>query len=105
MQRAGVRETMHAVDYDAIQSRLCRALHRREYHVESPNALWHIDSYHKLIRWRIVVHGGIDGYSRVVPYSKQHLIIDLIQLIMHLLRVRRGMGCPLVYGVTMEGRM
>ena len=70
VQRARVRETMHAVDYDAIRSRLCRALHRREYHVESPNALWHVDSYHKLIRWRIVVHGGIDGYSRVVPYSK-----------------------------------
>jgi len=32
--------------------------------------LWHVDGYHKLIRWRIVVHGGIDGFSRVVVYLK-----------------------------------
>ena len=33
-----------------------------------PNGLWHIDGYHKLIRWRIVIHGGIDGYSRLPVY-------------------------------------
>ena len=33
-----------------------------------PNSLWHIDGLHKLIRWRIVVHGGIDGFSRVPVY-------------------------------------
>ena len=32
------------------------------------NSLWHIDGNHKLIRWRIVVHGGIDGYSRLPVY-------------------------------------
>ena len=32
------------------------------------NALWHIDGLHCLIRWRIVIHGGIDGYSRQVVY-------------------------------------
>ena len=26
--------------------------------------------YHKLIRWRIIVHGGIDGYSCLVTYLK-----------------------------------
>ena len=26
------------------------------------------DSHHKLIRWRIVTHGGIDGYSRLIVY-------------------------------------
>lgn len=26
------------------------------------------DSHHKLIRWRIVTHGAIDGYSRLVAY-------------------------------------
>ena len=46
------------------------ALHRRQYNVPSPNALWHIDGNHKLIRWRFVVHGGIDGYSRVPVYLK-----------------------------------
>ncbi len=32
------------------------------------NSLWHIDGNHKLIRWRIVVHGGIDGFSRIPVY-------------------------------------
>ena len=27
-----------------------------------------IDGYHKLIRWRMVVHAGIDGYSRLVVF-------------------------------------
>lgn len=28
--------------------------------------LWHIYSHHRLIRWRIVTHGCIDGFSRYV---------------------------------------
>ena len=32
--------------------------------------LWHIDGYHKLIRWRYVIHGGIDGCSRLIMYLK-----------------------------------
>ena len=28
------------------------------------------DGHHKLIRWRIVTHGGIDGYSRLIVYLK-----------------------------------
>ena len=39
---------------------------RYQYDVPGPNALWHIDGLHKLIRWEFVVHGGIDGYSRLV---------------------------------------
>ncbi len=27
-----------------------------------------IDGNHKLVRWRMVIHGAIDGYSRLVPY-------------------------------------
>ena len=30
----------------------------------------HIDGHHKLIRWRFVIHGAIDGYSRVIVYLK-----------------------------------
>lgn len=36
--------------------------------MEAPNSLWHIDGYHKLIRWKIVIHGAIDGYSRLITY-------------------------------------
>ena len=30
----------------------------------------HIDGHHKLIRWRLVTHGGIDGFSRCIVYLK-----------------------------------
>ena len=73
------------------------ATRRRPYSVAGPNSLWHIgisllflfhykklcvikkaffffvlpactDSHHKLIRWRIVTHDAIDGYSRLIVY-------------------------------------
>ena len=68
VQRHRVRESIRRVDPSGVQSRLRRVLHRRRYEVDSPNALWHLDGHHKLIRWRIVIHGGIDGYSRLIMY-------------------------------------
>ena len=41
---------------------------RRTYSVPGPNFLWHIDGNHKLIKYRLVIHGGIDGFSRLVTY-------------------------------------
>ena len=41
---------------------------RRTYSVRRSNSLWHIDGHHSLIRWRMVMHSGIDGYSRMVVY-------------------------------------
>ena len=35
-----------------------------------PNSLWHLDGCHKLIRWGFVIHGGIDGYSRLITYLR-----------------------------------
>ena len=32
--------------------------------------IWHIDGTHKLIRWRLVIHGAIDGFSHSVVYLK-----------------------------------
>ncbi len=68
IQRRRIRESLHRVDPAGCQMRLNRALHRRVYSVPSPNALWHIDGNHKLVRWRFVIHGLIDGYSRMVLY-------------------------------------
>ena len=39
-------------------------------YVISPNVLWHLDGYHKFIRWKIVIHGAIDGYSRLIMFLK-----------------------------------
>ena len=27
--------------------------------MEGPNSLWHIDGNHKLIKWRLVIHGDV----------------------------------------------
>ena len=58
-----VRMSIHRVDPENMAIRRSVTI-RRSYHVEGPNALWHVDGNHKLIRWRLVIHGAIDGYSR-----------------------------------------
>lgn len=30
--------------------------------------MWHIDTNHKLVRWRFIVAGGIDGFSRLIVF-------------------------------------
>ena len=70
VQRRRIREAFLHVDPRGVRQRLRRALHRRQYHVPMPNSLWHIDGYHKLIRWRMVIHGGIHGFSRLPVYLK-----------------------------------
>ncbi|KAG8921378.1 hypothetical protein FRC01_000283 [Tulasnella sp. 417] len=47
-------------------------IRRRTYEVPGPNALWHHDGQHGLIRWGIVIHGFIDGYSRLVTALRAH---------------------------------
>ena len=32
--------------------------------------MWHIDGNHKLVRWRLVIHHAVDGFSRMVVFSK-----------------------------------
>ena len=70
IQRERVRQSLRRVDPAGSERRLIRALHRRQYQVPSPNALWHIDGNHKLVRWRFVIHGCVDGFSRFVIYLK-----------------------------------
>lgn len=61
---------MRRVDPSGLASRCRNILHRRVYEVSSSNALWHVDGYHKLIRWQFVIHGGIDGFSQLITYLK-----------------------------------
>lgn len=70
VQRERVRQSLRRVDAHGSERRLARALHRRQYWVPSPNALWHMDGNHKLVRWRFVIHGCIDGFSRFIIYLK-----------------------------------
>ncbi|KAK4687673.1 hypothetical protein P7C73_g2440, partial [Tremellales sp. Uapishka_1] len=43
---------------------------RRTYRVPWINSLWHIDGHHKLIPWKIVIHGCIDGKSRSITFLR-----------------------------------
>ena len=68
VSRRRVRESLIRVCPEAVENRASRAVRRCVYSVPSSNALWHIDGLHCLIRWRFVVHGCIDGFSRKVMY-------------------------------------
>ncbi|XP_055958592.1 uncharacterized protein LOC130013971 [Patella vulgata] len=72
IQEYRVRESMIRVDIEGVLYRrlTLNPVRRRRYSVRAPNSLWHIDGYHKLISWHLVVHGGIDGYSRLPTYLK-----------------------------------
>lgn len=59
---------MLRVDEVGVALRWSIVTHRRVYRVHGPNSLWHIDGMHKLIRWKMVIHGGIDGFSRCIVY-------------------------------------
>eukprot|EP00794_Sanderia_malayensis_P014537 gene14537-16040_t len=68
VQRQRIRDAIKVVDPVSRALRRTVSIMRRVYSVPGPNALWHIDGHHKLIRWRIVIHGGIDGYSWLIVY-------------------------------------
>ena len=61
VQYSKLRSSIHGVDPFGTAERRSVAIRRRVYHVSAPNEVWHIDGNHKLIKWRLVIHGGIDG--------------------------------------------
>lgn len=83
IQRWRIRESLLRVDPWGVERRTRNVLHRRQYQVKGPNSLWHIDGNHKLIRWRIVIHGAVDGYSRIPVYlgaSDNNKALTVLQL-------------------------
>ncbi|XP_057188903.1 uncharacterized protein LOC130553782 [Triplophysa rosa] len=64
--------SMHRVDSVGVLSRMTnlRCIARRTYTVPYPKYLVHVDTNHKLIRYNIIIFGGIDGYSRKIMYLK-----------------------------------
>ena len=45
-------------------------IYRRKYnYVPTPNSLWHIDTGHKLIRYKLITHVCIDGKTRLILYA------------------------------------
>lgn len=66
--RQMIRKSLLRVDPEGVMGRFRKAFKRRCYKVPGSNSIWHLDSYHKLIRWGIIIHGGIDGFSRLPVY-------------------------------------
>lgn len=66
--RSSLRESIHRVDPEGVELRKSKPIKRRIYSVEGPHHLWHMDGNHKLIRYHIVIHGAIDGYSRAAMF-------------------------------------
>ncbi|CAC5388907.1 unnamed protein product [Mytilus coruscus] len=82
-QENRIRDAIIRVDPAGTAFRWSDTIHRRTYRVAGPNSLWHIDGNHKLIGWRFVIHGGIDGFSRKIVYlgcatnNKSSTVFDL----------------------------
>lgn len=57
VQRWKIGEALQRIDPVNRAIRRRYSIQRRLYNVKKPNRLWHIDSNHKLIHWRIVLHG------------------------------------------------
>lgn len=51
IQRNRIFESLVRVDEAGVALRWSHAIQRRTYQVSGPNALWHIDGNHKLIRY------------------------------------------------------
>ena len=68
VQRTRLRASIQRVDPHATALRRREIVQRRVYSVDGPNSLWHIHGNHKLIRWKVVIHGGIDGHSRMIVF-------------------------------------
>ena len=68
LPRERIRTAFRILRPSDAPSRFQQCFRRRVYFVPFANSLWHIDGHHKLIDWKIVIHGGIDGYSRTVTF-------------------------------------
>ncbi|XP_078495306.1 uncharacterized protein LOC144750119 [Ciona intestinalis] len=70
VQRARVTACIRSVDPVGTALRWRLVINRRKYFVPTPNSLWHIDSAHKLIHYKLIIHVCIDGKSRSLIYVK-----------------------------------
>ena len=66
--RARLRASIHRIDLDGVIARDRCMITCRVYSAPHANYVWHIDTIHNLIRWRMVIHGAVDGFSRKILY-------------------------------------
>ena len=84
--RSRVRLAIHRVDPEGVERRreeMGHTIRRRVYMNPHPHFLWHIDTNHKLIRWKLIIHAAIDGFSRNIVYlecfnnNRAHTVLHL----------------------------
>lgn len=68
IQRERVRKCLARIDPHNVMIRWAITVSRRAYSVAGPNSLWHLDGHHSLVTWGFVIHGAIDGFSRLVTF-------------------------------------
>ena len=68
VQRDRIRASIGRVDPSNVRLRWAVVVSRRTYSVPGPNSLWHLDGHHSLINWGFVIHGAIDGFSRLIVF-------------------------------------
>ena len=85
--RAKLRSAIHRTDHANTIRRQSHVINHRVYSTPHPNGVWHIDGNHKLIRWRLVIHAGVDSSSRCVVHILgtctdilDILALDILQL-------------------------
>lgn len=70
IQQQRIAASLVRVDPEGSRIRWACLVKRRKYSVPGPNSLWHIDGHHSLINWGFVIHGAIDGFSRMIVFLK-----------------------------------
>eukprot|EP00794_Sanderia_malayensis_P001071 gene1071-411_t len=82
-----VRNRIHRATLGALIS--CQT-----YYVPWSNSLWHIDGHHSLIRWKLVIHGCVDGKSRKVMFlhcNKNNLSQTVLALFLNAIDTNGGL--------------
>ena len=92
--RYRLRAAIRRLDPVGTEERRRTTISRRVYSVDGPNKIWHYDGHHKLIRWRMVTHGCIDGYSRTIVYLHCSTNNTASTVLSHFIDAVRQYGLP-----------
>ena len=85
VQQHRVTASLLRVDPTGSRIRWAIFIKRRKYSVPALNSLWHLDGHHSLINWGFVIHGTIDGYSRLITFlrcstnNKAETVVNLFE--------------------------
>ncbi|KAJ3063136.1 hypothetical protein HDU98_001015, partial [Podochytrium sp. JEL0797] len=70
VSRKRVRHALNLVDPVGRLNWVSKTIARHRYTVAGPHSLQHIDGNHKLVRYKFVIHAGIDGFSHLLVFCK-----------------------------------